>query len=241
MISNKNNKKNFIEGMRDGVPIMLGYFAVSFSLGIMAKRAGLNAVQGFLASFFNNASAGEYAGFTLIAAASTYIEIAIMTFITNARYLLMSTSLSQHISPDLSLFHRMLIAFDVTDELYAISINRAGVLNPFYCYGAYLVALPGWSVGTALGIVAGDIMPQNLVSAFSVALYGMFIACVIPKARENIVVRCTIICCFVLSYFVNRLEIFSNISEGTKIILLTVIISAVVAFLFPRKEEDDES
>ncbi len=241
MIGNEINKKQaFFDGFRDGIPIGLGYFAVSFSLGILAKTAGLNPFQGFLASLLNNASAGEYAAFTLIATGATYVEVAIMTLVANARYLIMSTALSQKMSPDLPWYHRLFVAFDVTDEIFAISINRPGFLNPFYNYGAFSVALPGWSIGTALGIIAGEIMPIRLVSAFSVALYGMFLACIMPVARKNKVVCFTIIICFIFSYLFSILPGISGISSGTRTIILTIVIAAVVAIIFPHQEEINE-
>lgn len=147
-------------GMRDGIPVGLGYLAVAFSLGIAARNAGLNAFQGFLVSLLNNASAGEYAGFTTIAADATYLEIAIVTLIANARYLLMSCSLSQKFSPDTPLYHRLLVGYDVTDELFGIAIARPGYLDPFYSYGAFVPAIPGWAIGTALGVTAGASCPH---------------------------------------------------------------------------------
>ena len=149
-------------GMRDGIPIGLGYFAVSFSLGIAAKNAGLTPFQGFLASLLCNASAGEYAGFTLIAAGATYLEVAVVTLIANARYLLMSCAMSQRLDPHMPGFHRPLMAFHITDELFGIAIARPGCLNPFYSYGAVLVAAPCWAVGTALGAIAGGLLPQRI-------------------------------------------------------------------------------
>ena len=157
------NRKIFCEGMRDGIPIALGYLAVSFSLGIAARNAGLTAFQGFLASLLNNASAGEYAAFTLIAANATYLEVAIITLISNARYLLMSCALTQRFAPGTPFFHRLIIAYDVTDELFGITIARSGYLNPFYTYGAIVLAAPAWSVGTALGIMAGNVLPLRVV------------------------------------------------------------------------------
>lgn len=236
-----SKKQAFREGMRDGIPIALGYFAVSFSLGILAKKAGLTPFQGFLATLLTNASAGGYVGFTLIAAGATYVELALMTFIANARYLLMSTAMSQRMSSDLPLYHRLFIAFDITDELFAIAISRPGYINPYYSYGAFLLALPGWSIGTALGVIAGEIMPLRLVSAFSVALYGMFLAIIIPTGRKNIVVAITIIICFVCSYFASIVPVISDLSSGTRTIILTLVISSVVAILFPAKEEEYES
>lgn len=144
------SRKVFCEGMRDGVPIALGYFAVSFSLGIAARNAGLTPIQGFFASLFNNASAGEYAAFSLIAAGATYLEVAIITLIANARYLLMSCALAQKFAPGTPFFHRLIIGYDVTDELFGITIARPGYLNPFYTYGAIALAAPAWAMGTAL-------------------------------------------------------------------------------------------
>ena len=197
----KENKIALAEGFRDGIPIGLGYFVVSFTLGITAKHAGLTPFQGFLTSFLNNASAGEYAGFTVIAADAPYIEIAIITLVANARYLLMSAVLSQKFSPRTPFYHRIFVGFDVTDEIFGISVARKGWLNPFYNYGAMLTALPGWSIGTALGIVAGNILPPSAVSALSVALYGMFIAIIIPPARKDKVVAVCVAVSFALSYF----------------------------------------
>ena len=144
----ESNRQAFRRGFRDGIPIGLGYLAVSFSIGIAARNIGLNAFQGFLMSLLNNASAGEYAGLTVIAANSPYIEVAIVTLITNARYLLMSCAMSQRMDPDMPFFHRLLMAFDITDELFGITIARPGCLNPWYMYGAIALALPGWAVGT---------------------------------------------------------------------------------------------
>ena len=115
-------KKIFCEGMRDGVPIALGYFAVSFSLGIAARRAGFTPFQGFLVSLLNNASAGEYAAFAIIMANATYLEVAVITLIANARYLLMSCALAQRFAPGTPFWHRLVIGYDVTDELFGITI-----------------------------------------------------------------------------------------------------------------------
>ena len=191
--STKFSRRVFCEGMRDGFPIALGYFAVAFSLGIAARNAGLTPVQGFLASILNNASAGEYAAFTLIAAGATYWEVAVITLIANARYLLMSCALAQRFSPATPFFHRLLIGYDVTDELFGITIARPGYLNPYYTYGAILLAAPAWAIGTALGIIAGNALPLRVVSALSVALYGMFLAIIIPPARKNRIVAALVV------------------------------------------------
>ena len=235
--ANEYRKSALRAGIHDGIPIGLGYFAVSFALGIAARGAGLNAFQSFLASLLCNASAGEYAAFTLIAADATYIELALMTLVANARYLLMSCALSQR-AEGVSLPHRMLIGFDVTDELFAITIARPGKLEPFYFYGAMLMALPGWSVGTALGNIAGNLLPARLTSALGVALYGMFLAVIIPPAKKDKILAGLVVFCFAASYALSRLPIVSVIPEGTRILILTVVIASAAALLFPRKDEE---
>lgn len=233
-LKRQENRAAFREGMRDGVPIGLGYLAVSFSLGISAKNAGFTPFQGFLASLLCNASAGEYAGFTLIAAGAAYLEVAVMTFIANARYLLMSCAMSQRMKQGMPVFHRLLMAFDITDELFAIAIARPGYLNPNYTYGAVLIAAPCWASGTALGCIAGSLMPLRLVSALSVALYGMFLAVVVPPAKKDRVIAGLIVICFAASYAASVLPGISGVSGGTRTIILTVILSAAAAALFPR-------
>ena len=236
----ETKKKAIVQGFKDGFPIGLGYFAVSFSLGIFAKGVGCNVIQGIINSFLNHASAGEYAVYSMIGVGASYLEMAIMTLIVNARYLLMSTALSQRIHPDTPFIHRLGIGFHVTDELFAISINRTGYVNPFYCYGAFIVAVIGWCAGTATGIVAGGILPGRLVSALSVALYGMFLACIMPEARRHRIVAVLIVISFVLSYIANEVAVFASISSGTKTIILTVLIAAIAAIVFPHPEVEDD-
>ena len=234
----KNRMRQVLRGMRDGMPICLGYLAVAFSLGITAGNIGLTPFQGFLASLLNNASAGEYAGFALIAADATYVEVALVILVANARYLLMSTALSQCFTPDIPFFHRLLIAFDVTDENFALAIMHPGAFDPYYVYGAFAVDIPGWAVGTALGIIAGNILPVRVVAALSVAIYGMFIAIIIPPARKNRVVAALVIVSFAASFAFTVMPLFNVLSAGTKTLILTVAISGAAALLFPLKDEE---
>lgn len=235
----ESNSSVFKSGMKDGIPIGLGYLAVSFSLGIMAKKAGLSPFQGLLASFLCNASAGEYAGFSIIAAGATYLEMVLAIFIANARYLLMSCAMSQRFSANTSIFHRLTMAFDITDEVFAISIARPGFLNPYYTYGAMTTTMPLWAIGTALGVIAGNMLPIRLVSAFSVALYGMFLAVIIPPARKDKIIAGIIVICFALSFISCYIPFIKEMSDGSKTIILTVLISTIAAILFPRKEESE--
>ena len=226
----------FMEGIRDGTPIALGYLVVAFTLGIAARNAGLTAFEGFLASFFNNASAGEYAAFTIIAADAPYLELAIMTLVANARYLLMSCVVSQKFAPDTSILHRILVGFDITDEIFGITIARKGPLNPYYNYGAMSLALPGWSVGTALGVMAGNLLPEAAVSALSVALFGMFIWVIIPPARDNRIIGALVAISFIASFACANMPVISDLSGGTRTIILTIAIAAIGAILHPVKE-----
>lgn len=226
-----------MEGFRDGTPIGLGYFVVGFTLGIAAKNVGLNPLQGFVISLLNNASAGEYAAFMVIGSDAPYFEIAMMTLVANVRYVLMSTVLSQKFSPDTPFYHRIFVGFDVTDEIFGISIARSGRwLNPFYNYGAMLTALPGWSIGTALGIIAGNILPMSAVSSLSVALYGMFLAVIIPPARKDKIIGGAVVVSFVLSFLAE--EFFPEISAGNRTIILTILIAGAAAILFPIHEDN---
>lgn len=230
---NRKQLKVFGKGFRDGIPIGMGYFAVAFSLGIVAQKAGLSAMQGFIASFLNVASAGEYALFTLIQNGTTCAAIVIAMLIINARYLLMSCSLSQKFSTKTPFIHRLFVGFGITDEIFGISIARKGSLNPYYNYGAMTIAIPLWAIGTSLGIGAGNLLPLRVVSAFSVALYGMFIAIIIPPAKENKVIFFAVLISFLSSFLFSILPYLREISSGTRTIILTIVISAIIAWLRP--------
>lgn len=227
------------KGMKDGIPIGMGYFAVSFTLGIAAKNAGMTAWQAAATSALINASAGEFIGFTLIAANAGYLEVMIMEAVANARYLLMSCALSQKISSETGLLHRMLMGFYITDEIFGVSVAQKD-LKPIYSYGVVSMAAPGWTLGTFLGVLMGNILPVRVVSALSVALYGMFAAVFVPPAKENKVVAGLIILSFLASFIFNKAAVFAGISSGIKIIILTVIISFGAAKLFPIKEVKNE-
>ena len=236
MEAKKKESSVFLEGVRDGIPIALGYFAVSFSLGIAARSAGLTVAQGMIASVLCMASAGQYALFTLIGAAASLWEVAVVSLITNARYFLMSCALSQRIDPNMKNYHRFLFGAVVTDEIFGISIARPGYLDPRYNYGAMAVAVPGWSIGTGLGILMGNLLPGRIVSALSVALYGMFLAIIIPPAKKDKVVAGCVLAGFAASWLFHAVPRLAAVSAGTRTILLTVAISALAALLFPAKE-----
>lgn len=231
-------KRNFVDGLRDGFPIGMGYFAVAFSLGFIARKAGLTPLEGYLASVLNHASAGEYGLYTSIAGLATYAEVALITFIANARYLLMSCSLSQRFDPNAPFFHRLLVGFGITDEIFGVSIARPGHLSPEHFYGAMAMSIPLWGLGNFLGIWLGNLLPGHITSALSVALYGMFIAIIIPPAKKEKVIAVAVFASFLFSYLATQTPYIKDLSAGTRTIILTVIISTVAALVKPVKESE---
>ena len=234
-------KNAFRSGIQDGIPIGLGYAAVSFSLGIAMRSAGMTWYQGFLLSLVNLASAGQYAGLQVISADAAYLEIVLVTLVANARYLLMSTALSQKFSQKTPYFHRFFVSYAVTDELFGIAAAQNGFLDPLYYYGAMSMAVPGWCIGTALGIIAGNILPGRIVSALSVALYGMFLAIILPPARKDRAVAAVVLAGFVLSTVSGVLPVLKTMTAGTKTILLTLLIAGTAASLCPHRADDHDA
>ncbi|MCM1287633.1 MAG: AzlC family ABC transporter permease [Clostridium sp.] len=231
------NRNSYKKGLRDGIPIALGYFAVSFTLGIAAKKAGLTAFQATLMSLTNSTSAGEFAAISAICAGSTYLEMAVMQAVINLRYLLMSCALSQKIDTRVGMLHRLIMGGGVTDEIFGISVSVPEKLNPFYMYGAMSLAIPAWALGTCFGVVLGAVLPANIISALSIALYGMFLAVIIPPARDNKNIALLVVLSMAASYVFSAAPILKGISSGMRVIILTVVISMAAAFLFPIEEE----
>lgn len=234
------NKSEFVRGMRHGWPIGVGYFAVSFALGIAARNAGFTALQASVMSAVCTASAGEFAGITVVSTAGSFAQMAVMQLIVNARYLLMSCALTQKLDSKLSTLHRMILANFVTDEIFGLSIGYPGTLNPFYTYGIISVSWPGWIIGTCLGVIMGNVLPSDVVSALSVGLYGMFLAIIIPPTRKNRVIAVLVPLSMLLSWIFTWLDQTGalRMSSGNRIIILTVAISLAAAVLFPHKEEE---
>lgn len=233
------NRQHIIHGLRYGIPIAMGYFAVAFSLGIIAAKAGLTPLQGFLSSTFIRASAGEYGTYTLVAIQAAYVEVVAMCLVANLRYMLMSAALSQKIAPGTSWVHRLLMACCVTDEVFAISVAHPGYTPPAYTYSAALISTLFWASGCAIGIMAGSLLPQTIVTALSMSLYGMFLAIIIPPAHRDRNVLYALIASFVLSGLCAVMPIVEEWSSGMRTVMLTIVISAVAAWLKPIKTEED--
>lgn len=229
----------FVRGMRDGIPICLGYFAVSFALGIAGRGVGMNAVQAFVMSLTMVASAGQFAAITLIGAGAGIIEMITTTVVVNLRYLLMSCSLTQKLSPETKLLHRLALSYCMTDEIFGLSISVDGFLRPVYTYGITVISVSGWCLGTVLGVVAGNILPALVTNALGVAMYGMFLAIIIPPAKENHFLGALVAVSMAASGLFSILPYLRAISSGFRVIILTILIAGIAAVIHPMEESGD--
>lgn len=229
----------FVRGMRDGIPICLGYFAVSFALGIAGRGVGMNAVQAFVMSLTMVASAGQFAAITLIGAGAGIIEMITTTIVVNLRYLLMSCSLTQKLSPETKLLPRLALSYCMTDEIFGLSISVDGFLRPVYTYGITMISVSGWCLGTVLGVVVGNILPALVTNALGVAMYGMFLAIIIPPAKENHFLGALVAVSMAASGLFSILPYLKAISSGFRVIILTILIAGIAAVIHPIEEPGD--
>ncbi|MBR6873307.1 MAG: AzlC family ABC transporter permease [Ruminococcus sp.] len=230
----------FSAGLRDGIPIALGYLSVSFGFGIMAVSNGLSVFAAVLISMTNLTSAGQVAGLTVIASNGGMIEMAVAQLVINLRYSLMSLSLSQKLDRHFTWLSRLGTSFGITDEIFAVASGRSGEVSKQYMAG--LISLPwvGWSLGTLLGAAAGEILPEKLKAALGIAIYGMFVAIFVPAARKAIGVLVVVITAIAGSCALKYIPLFEDISDGFAIIITTVIAAALGAVFFPVKTEQTE-
>ena len=229
---------DFKKGIRDGIPIALGYFSVSIAFGLMAAEAGCTWFEAMLISLTNLTSAGQFAGVTVIAGMGTYFEMILTQLVINSRYALMGISLSQKVDGRFRGIWRLLLGYAITDELFAVAIGQEGELSRGYYAGLMSIPVIGWTSGTVVGAVLGNIMPLIITNALGVALYGMFIAVVVPKARENVHVLAAVAAAVAISAALYYIPVFDGISSGFAIIICAVAASALAALLFPVKEEE---
>lgn len=229
---------DFKKGIRDGIPIALGYFSVSIAFGLMAAEAGCTWFEAMLISLTNLTSAGQFAGVTVIAGMGTYFEMILTQLVINSRYALMGISLSQKVDGRFRGVWRLLLGYAITDEIFAVAIGQEGELSRGYYAGLMSIPVIGWTSGTVVGAVLGNIMPLIITNALGVALYGMFIAVVVPKARENVHVLAVVAAAVAISAALYYIPVFDGISSGFAIIICAVAASALAALLFPVKEEE---
>lgn len=233
MIHNKIQR-----GIQDGIPIAVGYFSVSFTFGMMAVQSGISPFHAVLISLLNLTSAGQFAGLTVIVTGASLIEMALTQLVINIRYALMSVSLSQKLNDSVKLRSRFLIAYGNTDEIFAVASSKPGTVGEKYLYGLIFLPVLGWVGGTLAGAVASTILPETIISALGVALYGMFIAIVVPPATEHREIRIVVILALILSAAFYYLPVLKQVSSGFMIIICTVVAAAIGAVLFPVKEDE---
>lgn len=234
-------KNEFLEGCHDAIPICLGYIAVSFAFGIEASKIGMTTFQAALTSLLNVTSAGQFSALDVIARNGSFIELAILQFIINLRYMLMSTALSQKLSSKVGTIQRLGISYGVTDEIFALSFFRKGSLNPLYSYGLIITSVFGWVFGTVLGAFSGQILPERLISCLGLAIYGMFIAIIIPDTRTNRTILGIVISAMALSSIFTYVPVLaSHISSGFRIIIITIVVAAFAAYFAPVQEDKEE-
>ncbi len=233
-------KQEFLEGIRDGIPICLGYFSVSMAFGLTAVLSGIPVWAAVVISLTNLTSAGQFAGMNLIAAQGALIEIGLTTLIINIRYFLMSISVSQKVEQKMTMKERMAVAFGITDEIFAVSMQRDHELTTAYMAGLIFTPVIGWTSGTLIGAVATSLMPPVLSNAFGIALYGMFIAIIVPPAREHKNVLFAVVLAIVASVASKYLPVVKNLSSGWTIILITIVVCLIAAWCFPVEESEGE-
>ncbi len=231
-------RQDFCRGLRHGIPIALGYLSVSFSFGIAAVSQGLDWWTALLISMTNLTSAGQVAGLGIIVAGGTFIEMALAQLVINLRYALMSLSLSQKLSGRFTTLHRAIAGFGITDEIFAVASGQPGEIEPSYMYGLITLPFVGWSCGTLLGGLAGTLLPDMLCAVLGLAIYGMFIAIIIPPARDSIGVCAVVLLAAGLSCTIRYIPIFVGISSGFSIIICAIAASLFGALVFPRREPD---
>ena len=234
------NQSAFSRGVRRGLPVGIGYFSVSFGFGAMAVAQGVNALDATLISATNLTSAGQFAGLTLILASAGLWEMVLTMLVINSRYALMSLALSQRMGRKIGFFPRLLIAFINTDEIFALAMAEQGSLSTPFMLGLGLTPVLGWTGGTLLGALAGSVLPMNIRTALGVMLYGMFIAIVIPPAKEEKPVAVTAVLALILSCLFTWVPLLNRVSAGISIVICTVAAAAFCAWRFPVKDEEAE-
>ena len=229
-------KKDYVRGLRHGIPIALGYLSVSFTFGMKAVADGLSPLQAVLISATNLTSAGQFAGLPLMLGHASLMEMALTQLIINLRYALMSLSLGQKLDKSMNTLARLLFSFSNTDEIFAVAASQPEKVGRHYLFGLMTAPYFGWTIGTLLGAVAGTLLPEFFRSALGIAIYGMFLAIILPPAKREKPVRLVVLMAIGLSLCLRYVPLFSGISSGFAIIICAVVASAIGAWLHPVEE-----
>ncbi len=230
---------SFKKGIKDGLPICIGYFSVSFAFGIFAVENGLSIMQAVAISLLNLTSAGQLAAVPIMAGGGSLIELCVSQLVINSRYSLMSVSLGQKFSKKITLPQRLLIAFANTDEIFAVSVSQEGEIREKYMYGLIIPPVSGWVSGTLFGAVAGNILPAAVAAALGVAIYGMFVAIVVPVAKKEKATALCVALSIIISCAFEFVPVLSAVPSGFRVIICAVVASTVFAIAAPIKTEEN--
>ncbi len=231
-------KNNFVRGLKAGIPIGLGYLSVSFTFGIMAVSYGFEWWQAVLISMTNLTSAGQFAGIGIMLTPGNYMEMLITQLTINIRYSFMSISLSQKADRRFSGIYRWILGFGTTDEIFAVSITEPAVTRSFYA-GLIVIPYIGWALGTTIGAVLGNVLPHRMISALGLAIYGMFVAIVIPEMKKAKAVVYVVLLALIISSMFYYLPVLNKVSTGLAISICAIIAAAVGAIMFPVEEDEN--
>ena len=233
-------KLKFKNGIQDGLPIGLGYLSVSFAFGVQASILGVPFYMSLFISMTNLTSAGQLAGLTIIASLGTVLEIILTQLVINSRYLLMSLTLSQKLDDSFGTKERFFFSAFITDEIFAVSSSKHGLINKKFFLGLVILPYVGWSLGTLLGALAGSSLPLEITSALGIALYAMFIAIIIPPAISVKGVLPAVIIATGLSSAMHYISLFNAVSQGFKYIISAVLSSLITAYFFPIEQSEND-
>ncbi len=232
------NVQEYSKGVRRGLPVGIGYFSVSFGFGAMAASQAIQALDAALISITNLTSAGQFAGLTLILASATLWEMVLTQLVINSRYALMSLALSQRMGKSIGFWPRLLIAYINTDEIFALAMAEPQPLTTSFFMGLGLTPVIGWTLGTLCGALAGSVLPASIQAALGVMLYGMFIAIVVPPAKQERPVFYVVMMALMFSCIFTYVPGLKEVSAGISIVFCTVAAAAIAAWLFPVSDEE---
>ena len=230
-------RASFRQGIRHGIPIGLGYLSVSFAFGMKAVGDGLSVMQAVLISMTNLTSAGQLAALPLMTGGASLAEMALTQLTINLRYALMSLSLGRKLDGSMGTPQRLIFSFANTDEIFAVASSQPGKVGKYYLYGLMTAPWIGWSLGTLLGAAAGTLLPDFVRSALGIAIYGMFLAIILPPARKSRPVRFVVLAAVMLSLCFHYIPGLSSVSPGFVIIICSVLAAAAGAWIFPAEED----
>ena len=241
MTSSVKEHNSFLKGITDGIPICLGYLSVSFAFGIFSVEQGLTVLEAVLISMTNVTSAGQLAAVPIITAGGTLIELAVAQLVINLRYALMSVSLSQKLGKSVRMLDRFIIAFVNTDEVFGVASGKHGTVGKKYLYGLIITPYLGWSLGTLVGAVAGDILPDSVTSALGIAIYGMFVAIVVPQMKKSKATALCVALAVALSIAFTYVPVIKDVPSGFSIIICAAVASALFAAICPIPDSDEDA